>query len=113
MFPVNSVELDLSDRELTNAQIINLRHMKRLKVLNLNYNYITDLACLEGLTQLEELHFSHNNVTDPSFLSEMTELRRISAENTGLTDISPLAGKLRLEAVFIGDSLVKIGRAHV
>ena len=52
MFPVNSVELDLSDRELTNAQIINLRHMKRLKVLNLNYNYITDLACLEGLTQL-------------------------------------------------------------
>lgn len=106
MFPVNSVELDLSDRELTNAQIINLRHMKRLKVLNLNYNYITDLACLEGLTQLEELHFSHNNVTDLSFLSGMTELRRISAENTGLADISPLAGKLRLEAVFIGDSLV-------
>ena len=64
IFPVNSVELDLSDRELTNAQIINLRHMKRLKVLNLNYNYITDLACLEGLTQLEELHFSHNNVTE-------------------------------------------------
>lgn len=41
-----------------------------------------------------------------SFLSGMTELRRISAENTGLADISPLAGKLRLEAVFIGDSLV-------
>lgn len=71
MFPVNSVELDLSDRELTNAQIINLRHMKRLKVLNLNYNYITDLACLEGLTQLEELHFSHNNVTEDMLLSAM------------------------------------------
>ena len=106
MFPVNSVELDLSDRELTNAQIVNLRHMKRLKVLNLMYNYITDLSCLEGLTQLEEIHFSHNNVTDISFMTNMTELRRISAENSEITDISPLAGKTKLEAVFIGDSLV-------
>ena len=106
MFPVNSVELDLSDRELTNAQIINLRHMKRLKVLNLMYNYITDLSCLEGLTQLEEIHFSHNNVSDLSFMKDMNELRRISAENSGITDISVLAGKSKLESVFIGDSLV-------
>lgn len=106
MFPITSTELNLENRELTNSQIQNLRHMKELKVLNLSYNYITDLSCLEGLTQLEEIHFSHNNVSDISFMKNMSELRQISAENTGVSDISVLSDKTKLESVFFGDSYV-------
>mgnify|MGYP001024677643 FL=1 len=106
MFPVTVTELDLSDRELTNSQISNLRHMKQLKYLNLKDNYITDLSCLAPLTQLESLHFSNNNVTDISFMKNMDGLREISAENTGVSDISVLRGKTQLESVFFGDSYV-------
>lgn len=106
MFPVTVTELDLSDRELTNSQISNLRHMKQLKYLNLKDNYITDLSCLAPLTQLESLYFSNNNVTDISFMKNMDGLREISAENTGVSDISVLRGKTQLESVFFGDSYV-------
>lgn len=106
MYPVTVTELDLSDRELTNAQISNLRHMKQLKYLNLKDNYITDLSCLSGLTQLESIHFSNNNVSDISFMKDMNDLRSISAENTGVSDISVLRGKTKLETVFFGDSYV-------
>ena len=106
MFPITATELDLENRELTNSQIQNLRHMNQLKSLNLSYNYITDLSCLEGLTQLEEIHFSHNNVSDISFMKNMTNLRQISAENTGVSDISVLSDKTMLESVFFGDSYV-------
>lgn len=106
MFPVTVTKLDLSDRELTNAQISNLRHLKQLKYLNLKDNYITDLSCLAGLTQMESLHFTNNNVTDISFMKDMNELREISAENTGISDISVLRGKTKLESVFFGDSYV-------
>lgn len=106
MYPVDSVELSLSDRELTNSKVSNLRHMKRLKVLDLTYNYLTDLSCLEGLTQLEQIHISHNNISDISFMKNMNELRQISAENTFVSDISVLRGKTKLESVFFGDSYV-------
>lgn len=106
MFSVTVTELDLSDRELTNAQISNLHHMKDLKYLNLSDNYITDLSCLAGLTKMESLHFTNNNVSDISFMKDMNELREISAENTGISDISVLRGKTNLESVFFGDSYV-------
>ena len=106
MFPITSTELNLENRELTNSQIQNLQHMSQLRVLNLSYNYITDLSCLEGLTKLEEIHFSHNNVSDISFMKNMYELRQISAENTGISDISVLSDKTKLESVFFGDSYV-------
>lgn len=106
MYPVDSVELSLPDRKLTNAQISNLRHMKRLKTLDLTSNYLTDLSCLEGLTQLESIHISHNNIADISFMKNMNDLREISAENTFITDISVLRGKTKLESVFFGDSYV-------
>lgn len=106
MYPIDSVKLDLDDRQLTIAQIQNLRHMSQLVSLNLMDNYITDLSCLKKLTQLEDIHFSYNNVHDIEFMTGMNMLRTISAENTGITDISPLEGKTRLESVFIGDSYV-------
>ncbi|MGN0675427.1 MAG: leucine-rich repeat domain-containing protein [Oscillospiraceae bacterium] len=106
MFSINETELDLQNRELTNAQIANLKHMKKLKYLNISDNYITDLSCLNGLTELESLHFSNNNVSDISFMRSMTHLKKISAENNSISDISVLSDKTELEQVFFGDNYV-------
>lgn len=106
MFSINETELDLHNRELTNAQIANLKHMKKLKSLNLSDNYITDLSCLDGLTELESLHFNNNNVSDISFMRSMKHIKNISAENNSISDISVLSDKTELEQVFFGDNYV-------
>ncbi len=105
-FPIDSEELDLSNRQLTNAAIANLKHMKNLKSLNLDDNFITDLSVLEGLEQLEKIYFSNNNVSDISFAENMENLVKISGENSGVSDISPLRGKTKLTDVFFGNAYV-------
>ncbi len=104
MIPIDLTELDLSDRQLTNAQIQNLRHLKQLERLNLKNNFLTDLSCLSGLTELREVTFDNNNVQDIEFTRNMMKLQHISGENSGVTDISPLAGKTELVSVFFGDT---------
>ncbi len=105
-FNIDSTELDLSGRELTNTQITKLKHFKKLKKLNLKDNYLTDLSVLSELTQLESLHFSHNNVSDISFIEGMSGLRKLSAENNSIEDISSLSGKTELVEVFLGDNFI-------
>lgn len=106
MMPVDLTVLDLSDRNLTNAQIQNLRHLKHLKKLNLENNYITDLSCLSGLTELREICFNNSSVVDIEFARNMDRLESISGENSEVADLSPLAGKTELKAVFFGDAHV-------
>ena len=105
-FPIDSEKLDLSNRQLTNAAIANLKHMKNLKSLNLDDNFITDLSVLDGLDQLERIYFSNNNVSDISFAENMDNLIQISGENSGVSDISPLKGKTKLTHVFFGNAYV-------
>ena len=105
-FPIDSEKLDLSNRQLTNAAIANLKHMKNLKSLNLDDNFITDLSVLDELDQLEKIHFSNNNVSDISFAEDMENLTQITGENSGVSDISPLKGKTKLTHVFFGNAYV-------
>ena len=102
MMPVDLVNLDLSDRQLTNAQIQNLRHLKKLETLDLKDNYLTDLSCLSGLTELKNICFNNNNVQDIEFARNMMKLQHISGENSGVTDISPLKSCPNLDEVFVG-----------
>lgn len=106
MYSVELTQLDLSDRELTNAQIANLRHMKKLTRLDLKNNYLTDLSCLSGLTGLKEIWFDNNSVTDIGFMKDMNSLTTISAENNMISDISPLSGKTTLVNVYFGDNYI-------
>lgn len=106
MYSVEITELELPDRELTNAQIANLQHLKNLTYLNINDNYITDLSCIEGLENMESLHFNNNSVSDISFMHNMKHLKKISAENNMIGDISALSGMTELEEVFFGDNYV-------
>lgn len=106
MYPISTEKIVMQNMELTNAQIANLRHMKNLKYLDLSDNYITDLSCLDGLTELEYLYFNNNNVSDIKFARSMNKLKKISGENNSVSDISVLEGKNDLEEVFFGDNYV-------
>lgn len=106
MFSVDSTELDLQNRELTNSQISNLRHMKKLRSLNLNNNYITDMSCLDGLSEIEYIYFDNNNITDISFMHAMKHLKQISGNNNSISDISVLSDMIELECVFLGDNYI-------
>ncbi|MGN0695471.1 MAG: protein kinase [Oscillospiraceae bacterium] len=106
MYPISTTRIEMQNRELTNAQIANLKHLKDLQYLNLTDNYITDLSCLDGLTNIEYLYFNNNNVSDISFARSMNKLKKISGENNSVSDISALEGKKDLEEVFFGDNLV-------
>lgn len=106
MYSVDTTELDLQNRELTNAQISNLRHMKNLRSLNLADNYLTDLSCLDGLSELEYLKFDNNNISDISFMQSMYNLKHFSASNNSISDISVLSDKTNLEYVFLGDNYI-------
>lgn len=106
MMPIDLEELDLSDRELTIAQIPNLCHLKRLKKLNLNNNYITDLSCISGLRELREIHFNNNNINSIEFARNMDKLEHISGENSSVSDLSPLENKTELKSAYFGDTLV-------
>lgn len=105
-FSTELTSLDLSNRELTNQQIFNLSHLKKLTYLNVSGNYLTDLSYIKGLTELETLVFSNNNIQDISFAENMMNLRSFVAENCGISDISVLEDKKMLENVFIGDNYV-------
>lgn len=106
MYPLSTTRIVMQNMELTNAQIANLRHMKKLQYLDLSDNYITDLSCLDGLTELEYLLFDNNNVSDIEFARSMNKLKKISGENNSVSDISVLEGKKDLEEVFFGDNYV-------
>ncbi|MGN0598980.1 MAG: protein kinase [Oscillospiraceae bacterium] len=106
MFSLDSTELDLQNRELTNSQISNLRHMKKLRSLDLSNNYITDMSCLDGLSELESICFDNNNISDISFMRSMTHLKHISGNNNSISDISVLSGMTELENVFLGDNYI-------
>ncbi len=105
-FPIDVTELDLSDRELTNQQIYNISHLKKLKELNLSGNYITDLSCLNGLSEMEVLSFSNNNISDISFVETMPKLRTFVAENCGITDLSVFENMETLEKIYVGDNYI-------
>ena len=94
-------ELDLTGKNLTDADLINLSQMSGLTVLRLGENpAISDLTPLAGLTGLSELYLpSPSGITDLSPLAGLTGLTRLTFERDGevqpnpeLTDFSALAG---------------------
>ncbi|MBQ8885448.1 MAG: leucine-rich repeat domain-containing protein [Clostridia bacterium] len=77
-----------------------LEYAVNLVSLDLDYNKITDLSPLSGLTKLETLDISYNDgavsgvdgVTDISMLSSLTSLKRFSSlSNAGVSDYSVVA----------------------
>ena len=98
-FSTDLRRLDLRDRNLTDADIQDLKYMINLDYLNLRGNDLTDLSPLEPLTELVTLQLDDgsNGVTDLSPLAGMTKLDWLSLPKKMVdVDLSPLSGMTEL-----------------
>jgi len=71
----SATELDLLDMNLTNEDIVVLRHMTNLEWLSLPLNQISDLSPLSGLANLARMCLSGNFVTDWSPVDHVEYVR--------------------------------------
>jgi len=72
--------LDLASKELTSSDIEPLKHMKKLNILILSYNEITDISVLAGLTSLEYLSLNENKVDDIEALKSLANLKILAIQ---------------------------------
>lgn len=95
--------IDLSGLGLTD--ISELKYCTKLKSLNLGYDFttdealtnnISDISVLANLTNLESLTLDGNNISDISPLAGLTNLEYLFLQNNKISDISPLAGLTNL-----------------
>ena len=86
----NTTRLDLSNTQVTNAELECLKPLTQLQRLSLDNTQVTDagLECLKPLTQLQELSLDNTQVTDAGLkrLKSLTQLQRLYLSYTQVTD---------------------------
>ena len=86
----------LAGRNLTSADITQLRYMVNLTEIHLSGNQITDLTPLANLTNLTWLELGGNQISDISPIANLTNLYLLDFQNNQISDISPLANLINL-----------------
>lgn len=93
--------LVLSDRELTDSDIVDLQYMTNITGIDLSNNNITDISPISNLTNLSYLCINDNNISDISALSKLTNLRELFLINNSISDISALSKLTNLRKLFL------------
>jgi len=100
-------ELDLSDKGLSDSDIVPLKHMKNLEVLKLSRNQISDLTPLSGLTSLTVLFlYDNKRISDLTPLSKLTNLTNLSLYDNRISDLSPLSNLTNLARLNLNDNKI-------
>lgn len=88
--PLNSLG-KLKDLELesSNININELKQLKNLEKLNLNFSFqLKDISGLSNLTNLRSLSLSYAQIENLESLKEMHKLEELDIGNTNVTDVS-------------------------
>ena len=89
------------------SNLLPLSGLTNLRYLDLFSNDITDVSALSGLTNLTHLRLGWNeDITDISALAGLTNLERLDLRQTGITDISALAGLTRLQLLQLDNTKI-------
>ena len=72
--------------------------------LELDYNNISDISALSGLSNLEFLVLSANNISDISTLSGLSNLEFLGLWENNISDISTLSGLTNLQTLVLYDN---------
>ena len=100
-------ELDLSEKGLSNSEIVPLKYMKNLEVLNLSRNQISDLTPLFGLKSLKVLFlYDNKRISDLTPLSKLTNLTDLSLYDNRISDLSPLSNLTNLIKLTLNDNQI-------
>lgn len=104
--------VSLNNPQLTDADLVYLSSLAKLKWLSLDHTQLTDagLINLAGLTKLEFLSLSDTQVTDAGLvhLAGMQSLKYLHLDQTQVTDggLVHLAGLKQLELLMLADTHV-------
>ena len=128
-------ELDLTQVDLSNEDIVALRYMINLTTLNLSNSEITDISPLANLINLENLQLNNThirnlaplaglsnlhtlslrnnlwlgeNLTSANLapLANLTNLRTLDLSSNQIDDLTSLAGLINLRSLSLGDNQI-------
>lgn len=93
--------LDLSNKNLTNSDLDELKVFEGLNQLNLSNNNIDNIDALKSLKNLFSLDISNNKISDLSTLSGLSELFDLNASNNNISDVTTLSSLTKLDILDI------------
>ena len=91
-YNIGLTELDLTNEDLSNKDIVLLKYMSNLTRLTLRGDGINDLTPLTELVNLTDLHFMCNRIRDITPLCQFANLTSLDLTGSQICDITPLSG---------------------
>ena len=91
--------LDLSNMNLYNEDIADLKYMTNLEYLLLPNNQINDITILSSLTKLDTLILDGNGINNLSSLSGLISLKSLLLSGNQISNIAPLSNLKNLESL--------------
>ena len=88
------------------TDLSDLKKLKNLRSISIDYQMIMDVSPLAGLSKLESVDLRHNPVEDISPLSGMPSLTNLCLFGTNVSDLTSLSTCPRLTMVDVGGTLV-------
>lgn len=107
LISVDVLELDLSDRQLTEEDMENLSRLTSLQTLNLAHCKMSDLSPLRTLDSLTELNLSGNQIEDVSPLESLVNLQTLNLNGNQISDLSPLSRRMNLTNLLLSDNQIE------
>ena len=101
----HTVEVTLRQVGTDNCRVANQK-LSNSTELNIQWEEITDIRPIAGLTHLKTLYLECNPITDFTPLSRLTNLESLDLECTRIKNLSPLAGLINLEDLDLSDNQI-------
>ena len=101
-YSADTTEIKLEGAGLKNSDIKNLKDLKKLTIVIINDNNISDLSVFSEMSWLEGLWVNNNNISDLSPLKDLKNLKYLSVEDNNISSLSPLSGTRNLEQLWCG-----------
>ncbi|MDR2751090.1 MAG: serine/threonine protein kinase [Clostridiales bacterium] len=103
----SSIESLISEnKQLTDADISDIKFLTNLREIDLSDNSIKDLKPFSELNNLSNLDLTNNEISDIAPISNLTNLTSLILSRNNIADISPLANLNNLTDLYIGNNPV-------
>ncbi len=96
----------ISARDKGIRDLTGLEHCKRLMLLELPGNEVSDLSPIAGLDLLQSLTLTGNRVEDIAPLKDLKRLQYIELSGNSVSDISPLAGLEAMNSAYLSGNQI-------
>ncbi len=106
-YSTDLTSLTLSNMDLTDDDIKELKYMVNLTELQIYQNKITDLSPLKGLTSLKNLSLFKNEISDLTPIAGLVGLESLYLRSNNITDISPIDGLVNLKSLDLSENNIE------